>query len=561
MSLLKENGSMISSSNTIDTAKEVCASMTSELKKIIQKSITRVLCIDDQYIEPYEDISNLKDDDIRYTKNMYNSLVKSCGNVSLMPYRGEVNSKEVSSALKKKDLLILDWDLDNNGNTKPALEIVSLVAKSNTPFICIYTHKTDVAEILNSINVYFSFSKEQVKKTMDNANSAHIFQDEYTKILNNYSEFESDVFEKLKEAFVENGVDSNIFDYDNIDECNKLWINWKNWLVVDDEVDKLNCSVVSNNCIRVCDKYVVICNKENKANGGQNENVVSIIDILSGISTALSNIESAPINGIWLFFTNLLRDNLNIAGDYFEELSWKAFAGYGKQLLDEYGEEEMNRFLREVFFKHIFQKVDANDNNSFPEKIVNAIKESGAKVKTESDVAKLKLEYKKLNTFLNVNTWKTKSEHDLTFGDVLQDTKTKDYYMCVSPLCECAVHANETGKQDFFFIQSLPKQSDETEETQMQKLESGFFSCIKDNMAQDGYSIIKWNDKLKFFHFNEIRVKVGPDTEQIVPTVNGIGMALKYVCTISQEYAQRMANQSFASGSRVGVSYATLSKS
>ena len=43
-------------------------------------------------------------------------------------------------------------------------------------------------------------------------------------------------------------------------------------------------------------------------------------------------------------------------------------------------------------------------------------------------------------------------------------------------------------------------------------------------------------------------------------TVNGESKTFSYVCTISQEYAQRMANRAFAAGSRVGVSYATLSK-
>ena len=115
----------------------------------------------------------------------------------------------------------------------------------------------------------------------------------------------------------------------------------------------------------------------------------------------------------------------------------------------------------------LFQKADADVNNPFSEKIVNAISVSGAMIAIEENVT---VEYKKLNTFLNVNAWKTKSHHDLSFGDVLQDMKSKSYYICVSALCECAVRVNKTGKQDFFFIEALAKRFDETEEAQMQNL-------------------------------------------------------------------------------------------
>ena len=275
----------------------------------------------------------------------------------------------------------------------------------------------------------------------------------------------------------------------------------------------------------------------------------------------ISGLPSGPINGIWLHFTNLIRDNLNNSGDYFENVNWEAFAFYANKLSVDYGMFEMNTFLKRMFSRLIFQKVDADANGDLPEKIIKEIQKSGS----TAEPATIKNELARLNKLLNVDYWKSISTHSLTFGDVLWDIDTQQFYLCITALCDCAIRGNSEKKedrikQDFIFISEDTKTNQITTKI-LEKVESDYYSFVSMgiNDSKEVYAI-KWNCKdLHSFRFEATQTYV-PSENEMRASIGAKRSRLKYICNISQEYAQRMANEAFSSSNRVGVSFANTHK-
>ncbi len=522
-------------------------------KEIVEGSICNVVCIDDEYISPYEE----KPDENKraFTEKMYNDIGGEKGrNITILKYDTGINDSW-GGWLQNKDLLILDWQLDGNETGESALHIIETALERRVPYICLYTNEPQISQMAESIVDYFSFSQKELEEKSDWAKDKGINAADYRDLIE--SAVSSQHFNKLNERM----QDDNIILEENIgnEEWKKILYAWDKKIVVKDDSDKKSTYNFGEGALKVSDTYVFLYNKTTSV-GDNSLQPVEINRIISSISETIINKPNSELNVLWVMYGELIKDTLRKDGNYFREVSPEAFFYYSKKLLDDYGKEEMGSFLKNMFIKQVFQNVEA-ESKPIPEQIVNRIVEEGGRIdKINSET---KNDYITLNTLLNINIGQSRNKHYLSFGDVFS-SEGGDYFLCVNALCDCAIRKPENQNEsageenhdvrDYFFISGKEDNRMEL----FKDVESHHYSFIcADNSCGKA---IKWDIKtLTSVCFSMDNVMVSKDSPHKV-VIHGKEQDIKFVCSISREYAQRMANAAFSNSGRVGVSFANNHK-
>lgn len=135
-------------------------------REIIRESISNALCIDDSFYEPYAIPKNEDDENYILSKELYTSFKKE--NCILDVYRYskyELWNSTKENLLANKELVVLDWELNDTEEIIDTLKVLSDIVKNdNVLFIYIYTKETDLGSILLKILSYFSpFSQIELK--------------------------------------------------------------------------------------------------------------------------------------------------------------------------------------------------------------------------------------------------------------------------------------------------------------------------------------------------------------------------------------------------------------
>ena len=109
------------------------------LNGIVNQSIKNVICVDDDFLEPYEDVMETNKEKCIFSRQMYSAISSSCEcAVTIIPYKQETDVKIINDKMRQKDLLILDWELTEVADIKKAIEIIDGALTNNVQYICIY---------------------------------------------------------------------------------------------------------------------------------------------------------------------------------------------------------------------------------------------------------------------------------------------------------------------------------------------------------------------------------------------------------------------------------------
>lgn len=156
---------------------------TSIFQPIIQNAISSAICIDDKYVTPYE--TALPGDRTDDTKELYKSFRKD-GNCDLDIYKFQSYDKfceDKEYLFGNKDLLILDWELDeSNAECKFADTLSILKDTIHTDFIqfvTIYTQETDTEKIALNIFSFFKYKENTKKELFEKLRSISYVEEEF----------------------------------------------------------------------------------------------------------------------------------------------------------------------------------------------------------------------------------------------------------------------------------------------------------------------------------------------------------------------------------------------
>jgi len=129
-------------------------------QKLISETINSAICIDNEYVEAYTDGGDGRMDESR---QLYESF-RDSGLCHLDIYHFtniEAYHQNKERLLRNRDLVILDWELDDNKLCKyeDALAILDDVCQNDQiHFVDIYTQAKDHTEIAHTIYSYLSCS-------------------------------------------------------------------------------------------------------------------------------------------------------------------------------------------------------------------------------------------------------------------------------------------------------------------------------------------------------------------------------------------------------------------
>ena len=541
--------------------------------KIIKDSIVSTVYIDDHIVEPFEAKSEVNSTYFDVSNGLYQSFKKE--NKSIDFYRFTKDNdldKDYDYIFKNRDLLILDWHLDDPNSLRQPLTMKLLqkaIVTDNLHFVSIYTQSEakDFNDIFYSIKAYFETGyNEKIQDACDRAfleieekieiNSIEFFNSlsaEFKQIaidpLNSGA-----VYEKLKETIqTKLGAAYPIFskfiksispdkDLKRACEIFGYCMNKEDHGLVEPSDNSLNYKFIGDNFIVINHTIIQITNKEDP----------SPVNHFNFFTKALLNICGNLLTLTSLEIRNLLRDSSGFIGKDADSINEAALFYHQSQ------KENFFDFIIDIWKSHTLSFVDYNSdklntlNKEFWEdyKTINKISEKIEFLKKGEQ--EFYTELARLNIYYNsLHLYKTPTDR-IKFGDVFiglneAGKPNGKYWLSISAHCDCLA-PEENLKNNFYFIAG----SKNDLKASLSDKDGGFNSYLK---AGNDTLSIKWNNRPVILNIQDSRM-----TDYVVKAKDGSlnDIALYYISTLKENYTQRMANNSFSFAMRVGIDFASI---
>lgn len=536
--------------------------------QIIQDSIVSSLYIDDKVVEPFEVITEANTSYFDVSKGLYSSFKEK--NKSLDFYKFQLNKNwrdEADYIFKNRDLLVLDWQLDDSKELRQTdtLEILERAVETDSlHFISIYTatETRHFTEIFYIIKAYFergynATSKDIYGKLISDLDAEGIETAFIKTLSGKFKEIaitidNKEILDELKAIFQTELKDKyklfakclkdinpdiakacEIFGYCINDEgCNA---DLKNDY-------SLNFNFIKNNFIVINHTIIQLTNKSNPKPAAH----------FSFFSGALLNVCGNLLTLTSLEIRNLLRDSSGFIGKDADSINEAALFHHQSQ------KENFFDFIIDIWKSHTLSFVDYNSD-----KLNTLNKEFWKDYKTENKISeKIELlknegqqfytELAKLNIYYNsLHLSKTATDR-IKFGDIFigLDENGKPngkYWLNISAHCDCLA-PEDNLKNNFYFIAGNKNDL----KASLSEGDGGFNSYLK--VGNDILSI-KWNNRPVILNIQDSRM-----TDYVVKAKDGTlkDIALYYRSTLKENYTQRMANNSFSFAMRVGIDFAAI---
>lgn len=538
-------------------------------KHIIKNSIVSSLYIDDKVIEPFETPKN-GDAYFEISKGLYSSFRKEKKSLDFYKFKKRKSWRNDSNYLfKNRDLLILDWQLDSaTGLIQPkTLEILQkAVETDNLHFVSIYTEteSDSFPDILYSVKAFFT--KEYNAETKALCENFKNYIEELA--LENYDLEQIGI---LKEASLnrEEGINSlneikksiqkeigaaNIRNF--CGELKKIDSDIKKaieifgfYLNEESNNDNLpyNCSFNFNHTDK---NFIVINHTIIKLSNKQNPEPE---DFFADFTEAMIKICGNPLTLTSLEIRTLMREGSGFIGKDADSIKDAALFHH-----KELKAGSFFNFILEIWKSYLLSYVDAKTTNlqtftnDFWEGYKNDNNVDQKLIDLKTDENKFYLELGKLNTYYNkLHLAKGKSDI-IKFGDIFvelddEGNETGDYWLNITAHCDCE-RPKENIKNNFSFTRGQKMNLKDG----LTKSDEGFRSYLN---KKEEVLLIDWKSRIHVLNISNNKMK-----NYLVNVKDGTArkFKLRYIATLKENYAQRMANNSFSFAMRVGIDFAGL---
>lgn len=500
--------------------------------EIIKESIKSAIFIDEKAWMPYEKKSVKQIVEENLSKELFTSFKKNNISLAVHKFKKGDEKKMEEYFFNGRNLVLLDWKLDGNHGEEYALKLLSeVVNKPHIHFCAIYTSDSNFDLIINNIISYFSGKTEEYYSALKE--QLEDIYEEISKIMPNIS-----IDNKNNNGVLVKGIHAHIgtiksgTGISDIKEAlihvriaNESWKKSENSLPRPEIIDRSNHTIVIKNTV------ITILNKT----------VAKPKHLLSKLSTQIAASKNS--------FTQLLGiDMQNTFSKRGAFIDSNLLNVSRESLLYHYKNLNKNDIPFDFFFRDILleqAKLNLRDeklsflDSSFLDKM-------SSKISTidENDKALI-------NTFYNGSI--LPDDRLLNFGDIFFDGQST-YYLCITALCDCILHEeaglkNSNVKFKYFFVKGrkIPLKEGFSKE------DGGFISYI------DNSTCISWSDG-EYIKPWQIHVPKPSIISKMITALDyhdgcPISINLEYKFTLKQNYAQRIANHTFAHPVRVGVDF------
>lgn len=529
--------------------------MTYEEKatEIIKNSIKSAIFIDENARTYFQKESELKGEtEEKLSEELYDNFKTSGISLSIHKYMiGDENNNDTKNYLfEDRDLVLLDWNLDgNSGGQEYSLKLLAnIIERPHIHFCTIYTSESGskLDDVYKNILSYFSGKTQEY---YDDIKEALELKPEILKIkdsldyinINRHSAGLGKYFGKLMKSN-KNKIDEII---SITAESDRLCAIIKASIALNDtlkSIDENSCPSVTNfstKTIIIDNTIITILNKsDNKPE-----------DLIGNISKHIIEGKSS--------FTQLLGLEMQTifsnSGAFIDE----NLLHFGKEAIlyhrEKYKKDGHLHFFPEFIKEIMLEKAKLNIRNKSISLLEDEFLDSENKNIIPSDN-----ELIAMNIFYN--STKLKTDNKLNFGDVFVKEGTKEFFICITALCDCLRPDKIDNK--FYFAKGEPIKIEEA----LKLGDTAFISYLSNK------EIVKWTDVtsiedrlhkfspvyIKPLQYTVIETQFNDNTIKFT-SLNSAGNTEdfigKYVTTIKSNYTQRIANHAFNHPIRVGVDF------
>ncbi len=542
-------------------------------KDVIRNSIRSAICIDDRYAAAYEeDPSGLNVDEPRKLHRSF----REDGLCDLDIYRFTTFEETWNGdvMLSNKDLLILDWELDADGNYNNALKILTEVVHSKKiPFVVVYTSTADLHSVSKALVREFSPYNTEVFQAVSSALKA-----KYSIISDDPDSIEADIFlEENTETFYE-----YFFNWNNREETeSKLLTSFRQSFAVKAQIGdapiktKVSAAVrtiaeqhddgllelammamcqesetrspfrierisTAQHAFRLNGTIVLVYHKQGKEDGIRPENLFTVF------AEAVVSSPHNYLNILSLELKDRLRESFSKIGTQFSKTDEQAFFYH----LENYrtlnnGQDYDLRSIYDFILKSWIGELHQQKINEQPSILkfashrYDTLESPPPKELMETDSGLID-ELIIYCAYVSTSKVADRSDLSLRFGDLFVNSENPDeFFLCITPACDC-LHPKEKINDNFYFA----KGANTNKLNAIQRAEKGYYSFV---LTDNGPKSVEWQCK-PFTSY-----VVTNDINQFKINYCGSEIQLKHLIVLKENYTQRIANESFGYGHRVGI--------
>lgn len=530
--------------------------------KLLYTSIRSAIFIDEKLALPYSD----ETDESGICKDLYANFQERGCSLSFHKFiSSDIIAKDKIKLLASNDLLLLDWELEE---TEPkyskSLEVLNTAIDiEGLHFICIYTNSpsnqsTDVAykicsffsgntsdkiELgINKISEIITNEGDTLWDFCSLPNQKVLFK-ELTLYPDKARELNSQISKTIQKILSPN-------DYKLFRTILKDFFASKlEYLgfALNEELQGNTLRIVKPCTIIIEEQSYICLLVNNTLIFALNRKESTTEKLYDYFSQAIAQSYSFPV-----FMGMEIRSKLwmnNVFGiGHIDKINDEAFFYHRSRI-----KEEFIDFLKDIFIHQINPLI--TELTTF-ENMDSYIASNNISVRKNTEINKdiqFIEQLGEMNYYYNHSPYRGK-DHRIRLGDIFlaedMASKEKIYLLCITPLCDCS-HPQKIDNL-FLFVKSTCKQK--CNSASLLQPESDNCSFLKDE--DGGVSRIDWKTKAFTIYIPPCCNSIKKQTSNI--HIKDKNYTMKYLMSIKENYAQRIANMCSSDSSRVGVSFASL---
>ncbi|MCR9249173.1 MAG: response regulator receiver domain [bacterium] len=541
-------------------------------KSIIKETISSAIFIDDHALENFTTKDEGLKDEQERTIALFNDFKKNQCLLHPFKYNKKGWDDDKMFYLKNKDLLILDWQLEDEQHDDALKILEEAIDVKSLHFICIYT-KEAKDTVKNELNRFYRgrAKEEEIAQLRDLISDTDL--DDFWSIDDNDSSKEK--FDTL----INNIVNAKLEDVDQeIHSFCKAYgidkpLKRKILKTGDSKVDifyKLRTALLKEqpNFTSFAND-VFKTSKDDDYTFYINHTIVKIFtkeqihgdQLYDAFLESFLGEQNIFLSLMGLEMRNRFREKSAFIGKDFDDLSEEAF--FFHKLKNDDHPFIFYDFLREILKDQVASYLHESDLKLYGTleeyyNKVNGNKRQSAFTSSDSKaVDKFINELFKLNHFYNrVNTDERNEVDFIRFGDIFRITKEEGddrFFLCVTPHCDC-LDPKKIDNQYWFIEGVRVNDSSQSRLKVLDNTDGLFISFVEIEGVIDA---IYWENsshecKPKTFYVENNQVKDGI----VGVSFNNKAEQFHLIESLKENYAQRLANRAFGYPLRVGIDFA-----
>ncbi len=565
---------------------------------ILNSSINSAVFIDEKAKDFYSETpANTENTEEVLSVNLYKTFKKN--GKSLAVHKFEIPDLQDSITLdylfKGRDLILLDWELAEVAGEEHSLNLLNkAVSTPCVNFCCIYSRSKNFNEIPLYLDAYFSgLSKSEFVIIRDKFD--HIEPTEILTVLNKNED-------EISAFFLDNEIVIDVFPIERIRNKSKYLI--LRYLYISLTIDKYfipepvedNYEVLNNgnDSFIINNTFVLAIKKDDETDSDYK-------NLLKRISDIIIKNKGSFFQLLGLEMQSVFNSNERFIDETILKSSTEALFQFRNHIKDD---KTFGTIIKKLLIEQATLKLRTSKLALLETEFLNNRNEElGKEGPSNMDLFQLNVFYNSVS----VEILKSGDIPNLNFGDVFKDSKTDNYYLCITALCDCYepkkidynfyfVKGTEFNDielalilGDTAFISFLPNEKaiywGNTDDPQIKKIKEPSLSSSTDDcsklmndiktLKQTILNLSTNQTKLTSFLYKPYYIKpkvYNVENNKLIDNKIRIWditnkftkedfdqnlnyFDVEYITTLRNDYAQRIANHAFGHPARVGVDF------